>query len=36
MLLRDAPLTFRELVVHEDVTLADVFREVLQFFDGQR
>ena len=31
MLLFDAPLTFRELMTHEEVPLAAVFREVLTF-----
>ena len=31
MLLFDAPLTFREYIVHEVVPLADVFRDVLSF-----
>ncbi len=31
MLLRDGPLTFREFMTHEEVPLAIVFREVLQF-----
>lgn len=31
MLLFDAPLTFSEFMTHEDVPLADVFREVLTF-----
>jgi hypothetical protein len=35
MLLRDAPLTFREFMSHEDVTLADVFRDVLSFLSGR-
>lgn len=35
MLLFDAPLTFREFIVHEDVPLADVFREVLSFLPGR-
>lgn len=31
VLLADAPLTFREFVTHEEVPLAVVFREVLEF-----
>ena len=31
MLLADAPLTLREFVTHEEVPLAAVFREVLEF-----
>ena len=30
VLLGDAPLTFREFVTHEEVTLAAIFREVLE------
>lgn len=35
MLLYDAPLTFGEFMTHEDVPLADVFREVLGFLADQ-
>jgi hypothetical protein len=35
MLLQDAPLTFREYIMHEEVPLADVFREVLAFLGGR-
>ena len=35
VLLADAPLTFREFVTHEEVPLAAIFREVLEFLDGR-
>ena len=35
MLLADAPLTLREFVTHEEVPLAAVFREVLEFLTGR-
>jgi hypothetical protein len=35
MLLYDAPLTFREFMVHEDVPLAAVFGEVLSSLAGR-
>lgn len=31
MLLADAPLTFREFVTHEEIPLATIFREVMEF-----
>src|SRR4051794_6873643 len=33
--LADAPLTFREFVTHEEVPLASIFREVLEFLAGR-
>jgi Nucleotidyl transferase AbiEii toxin, Type IV TA system len=35
VLLADAPLTFREFVTHEEVPLASIFREVLEFLAGR-
>jgi hypothetical protein len=35
VLLADAPLTFREFVTHEEVPLATIFREVLEFLGGR-
>jgi Nucleotidyl transferase AbiEii toxin, Type IV TA system len=35
VLLADAPLTFREFVTHEEVPLAAIFREVLEFLGGR-
>lgn len=35
VLLGDAPLTFREFVTHEEVPLASIFREVLEFLGGR-
>jgi hypothetical protein len=35
VLLADAPLTFREFVTHEEVPLAAIFREVLEFLVGR-
>lgn len=35
MLLADAPLTFREFVTQEEVPLATIFREVLEFLAGR-
>lgn len=35
VLLGDAPLTFREFVTHEEVPLAAIFREVLEFLGGR-
>ena len=35
MLLADAPLTLREFVTHEEVPLAAIFREVLEFLSGR-
>lgn len=35
MLLSDAPLTFREFVTHEEVPLATIFREVMEFLTGR-
>jgi hypothetical protein len=35
LLLADAPLTLREFVTHEEVPLAAVFREVLEFLAGR-
>lgn len=34
VLLADAPLTLREFVTHEEVPLATIFREVLEFLQG--
>ena len=35
MLLLDAPATVREVMTHEEVPLADVFREVGRFLIGR-
>jgi len=35
LLLGDAPLTLREFVTHEDIPLASIFREVLEFLAGR-
>ncbi len=35
MLLLDAPITIREVMTHEEVPLADVFREVGRFLIGR-
>jgi hypothetical protein len=35
VLLADAPLTFREFVTEEEVPLAAIFREVLEFLTGR-
>jgi hypothetical protein len=35
VLLIDAPLTFREFVMHEEIPLATIFREVLAFLTGR-
>jgi hypothetical protein len=35
VLLLDAPVTFREVMAHEEVPLADVFREVGRFLIGR-
>lgn len=35
LLLADAPLTLREFVTHEEIPLASIFREVLNFLVGR-
>lgn len=35
LLLADAPLTLREFVTHEEIPLASIFREVLEFLAGR-
>ena len=35
LLLADAPLTLREFVTHEEIPLASIFREVLDFLAGR-
>jgi hypothetical protein len=35
LLLADAPLTLREFVTHEEIPLASIFREVLNFLAGR-
>ncbi len=35
LLLADAPLTLREFVTHEEIPLASIFREILDFLAGR-